>query len=138
MHEINHIVYIFINHISNMYTPIFKYVLQLFITTKKFNDEFLIKMNDNHNISSSHTFGAMSTIPIYSRASCCLLSWCIASRTIALASISAIKAAFAASRLCRSSGDTSNRQPPLRSLGSTEYFFGGGPFQIILAYILYT
>jgi hypothetical protein len=52
MHEINHIMYVFLYHISNMYTPILKYVLQLFITTKKFSDEFLIKMNHNHNISA--------------------------------------------------------------------------------------
>jgi hypothetical protein len=37
------------------------YVLQLFSTTKNFSDEFLIKMNHNHNISSTHTFGALST-----------------------------------------------------------------------------
>jgi hypothetical protein len=137
MHEINHIMYVFVYHISNMYTPILKYVLQLFTTTKKFSDEFFIKMNHNHNISSSHTFGALFTTRVRSRASCCLLGRCTASRTIASASISAMKAASAASRLCRSSGDMSNRRPPLRSLGSTEYFFGGGPSRTTLAYILY-
>jgi hypothetical protein len=97
MHEINHIMYVFLYHISNMYTPILKYVLQLFTTTKKFSAEFLIKMNHNHNISSPHTFGALSTTRVRSRASCCLLGWCTASITIASASISAMKAASAAS-----------------------------------------
>jgi hypothetical protein len=106
-----------------MYTPILKYVLQLFTTTKKFSDEFLIKMNHNHNISSFHTFRALSTTQVRSCASCCLVGRCTTSRTIASASISAMKAASAASCLCHSSGDMSNRRPPLRSLGSTEYFF---------------
>jgi hypothetical protein len=137
MHEINHIMYIFLYHISNMYTPIPKYVLQLFTTTKKFSDEFLIKMNHIHNISSSHTFGALSTTQVRSYASCCLLARCTASRTIALASISAMKAASVASRLYCSSGDMSNIRPPLQSLGSTEYVFGAGPSRTTLAYILY-
>jgi hypothetical protein len=137
LHEINHIMYIFLYHIPNMYTPILKYVLQLFTTTKKFSDEFLFKMNHNHNISSTHTFGALSTTRVRSRASCCLLGRCTASRTIASASISAMKAVSVASRLCRSSGDMSHRQPPLRSLGSTEYFVSGGPSRTTLAYILY-
>jgi hypothetical protein len=137
MHEINHSMYIFLYHISNIYTPILKYVLQLFTTTKKFRDEFLIKMNHNHNISSSHTLGELSTTQVRSRASCCLLGRCTASKTIASASISAMKAASEASRLYRSSGDMSNRRPPLWSLGSIEYFFSGGPSQTTLAYILY-
>jgi hypothetical protein len=130
-------MYIFLYHIPNIYTPILKYVLQLFTTTKKLSDEFLFKMNHNHNISSTHTFGALSTTRVRSLASCCLLGWCTASSTIASASISAMKAASVASRLCRSSGDMSNKRPPLRSLGSTEYFFGGGPSRTTLAYILY-
>jgi hypothetical protein len=109
MHEINLILYIFLYHISNMYTPILKYVLQLFTTTTKFSDEFFIKMNHNHNISSCHTFGALSTTRVRSRASCCLLGRCTASSTIASASISAMKAASTASRLWCSSGDMSNR-----------------------------
>jgi hypothetical protein len=137
MHEINHIMYIFLYHIPNMYIPIFKCVLQLFPTTTKFSDEFWIKMNHNHKIRSTHTFGALCTTGVCSRASCCLLGWCTASRTIASASISAMKVASAASRLCRSSGDMSHRRPPLRSLGSTEYFFGGGPSRTTMAYILY-
>jgi hypothetical protein len=137
MHEINHIMYIFLYHIPHMYTPILKFVLQLFITTKTFSDEFLIKMNHNQNISSTHTFGALSTTRVRSRASCCLLGRCTASRTIASTSISTMKATSATSCLFRSSGDMSHRRPPLRSLGSTAYFFGGGPSRTTLAYILY-
>jgi hypothetical protein len=119
-------ILLYLSRISNYNQP-----------TKKFSDEFLITLNHNHNISSTHTFGALSTTQVRSRASCCLLSQCTASRTIASASISAIKATSAASRLCHSSGDMSHRRPPLRSLGSTEYFFAGGPSRTTLAYILY-
>jgi hypothetical protein len=48
-----------------------------------------------------------------------------------------MKAASSASRLRYSSGDKSQRWPPLRSLGNAEYFFGGGPSRTTLAYILY-
>ena len=79
-----------------MYIPILKYVLQLCTTTKKFTDNFLFKMNHNHNISNTHTFGVLFTTRVRSRASCCLLGWCTTFKTIASTSISAIKATFTA------------------------------------------